>query len=217
MASRMPRKYVFPSSDYPYHISGRCINREPFRVPLPEVWSLMEDSFYVVVHHYKVRIHSFVLMSNHFHLLATAPEGNMGDAMNYFMRETSKELNRLTGRINQNYGDRNHKTLINSTHYFMNVYKYVYQNPVRAGICERVEEYRFSTLHRKLGFAQLFISTAPDTILFNSEIDWEVLEWLNARPKPYHEDEIRQALRKPIFKLRAGPEKIPSELETLLL
>src|ERR1700722_12532057 len=112
----MPRNPVpfFPQN--PYHISARCLNREWFQLPMNTVWSIMEDYLYLVAHVFDLRIHSFVLMSNHFHLLATAPRGNLSEVLLYFMRETSREITRRTYRINQTWGIRNHKTHIGNSH-----------------------------------------------------------------------------------------------------
>jgi REP element-mobilizing transposase RayT len=61
---------------------------------------------------YKAEIHAFVLMSNHFHLVVSFPENNMSEAMNYFMRETSRMISRDAGRINQTYGSRYFRSII---------------------------------------------------------------------------------------------------------
>jgi len=214
----MPRRRVPISAIHPYHINARCINREWFKIPLPAVWSLMEDYLYLVAHLYTLQIHSFVLMSNHFHWLLTAPEGNLSAALNYFMRETAREISRLSGRINQTYGSRNHKTLICSHHHFVDAYKYVYRNPVRAGICERVEDYPYSTLHGLVGRQRLAIPLCEDKLLFTPAYDEKTLLWLNKKPKEGHEEEMRKVLRRPVFELVTDRKtQKPSGLELELL
>lgn len=192
----MPRKIIPISPSDPYHISARCLNREWFKLPLASVWSLMEDYLFLTSSLYGLRIHSFVLMSNHFHLLLTAPEGNLSQALLYFMRETSREITRMSGRINQTYGNRHHKTRISDYHYFMNTYKYVYQNPVRAGICKHVEDYPFSSLNGLCGFSRLSIPLVEDTILFSPAFDESALRWLNTPPEISLLEEMRLALRR---------------------
>jgi putative transposase len=73
-------------------------------------------------------------------MIASTPNANLSAAMNHFMATTSKILNYEIGQLNQNYGDRNHNTVIRSYNHFCNVYKYVYRNPVTAGIVGQVEE-----------------------------------------------------------------------------
>lgn len=214
----MPRKLIPINPTDPYHISARCLNREWFSLPLPTVWSVMEDYLFLTSGHFGLRLHSFVLMSNHFHLLVTAPNGNLSAALLYFMRESSKEISRLSGRINQTYGIRNHKTRIGCYHYFMNSYKYVYQNPIRAGICKRAEDYPFSTLNGLCGLRKFSIPLVEDTILFSPEFDESALKWINAPPEPALQEEMRLALRRSdlIFKAsrKTGKE---SKLKEFLL
>lgn len=163
----MPRKKVPISPKDPYHITARCINRDWFLVKLPTVWDVMSDYLFLCHYLFKLNIHSFVLMPNHFHLLVTAPEGNLSQFLLYFMRETSREITRLSGRINQTYGTRNHKCLIKNYRYYMNCYKYVYQNPIRANLSSTVEAYPYSTLAGLLGLTCLTIPVAEDQLLFN--------------------------------------------------
>ncbi|PWU18041.1 MAG: hypothetical protein C5B49_07850 [Bdellovibrio sp.] len=203
----MPRKVATKCGEAPYHISARCVNREWFVLDMDTVWSIMEDYLYLISHQFNLHIHSFVLMANHFHMLLSAPDRNLSQALLYFMRETSREITRLSGRINQTYGNRNHKTYLGGYHYFMNSYKYVYRNPVRAGICRWVEEYPYSTLHGVCGLKRLIVPVAEDTILFTPEFDQTALNWLNTKSTPDHEEEIRLALRRSAFELKT-PRKL---------
>lgn len=213
---RMPRKYTSTTSTFPYHINARTVNREPFATGLDSTWSLMSDYLYLTSQAFELSIHSFVLMPNHFHLLVTAPPGNLSPALNHFMRETAREMSRLSGRSNQTYGSRNHKTVVESSHYFLNAYKYVYRNPVKAGLSGRVEEYRYSTLAGLLGFQQLVIPVVEDTILFPELFDESAIAWLNTAPDIQHEEEVRRALRKPKFAF-AKRNGMSSTLERALL
>ncbi len=210
----MPRKRVPPNAELPYHVTARCINKEWFCLPLATVWDVMSDYLYYVKHVFEVDILSFVLMHNHFHLLIRTPKAHLSEVMQCFMKETSCEITRLSGRINQTYGGRHHKCLITSYHYFMNVYKYVYRNPVRAGLCNRVEEWPYSTLSGQLGLHRMIIPLAEDTLMFTPNFDYGNLIWLNTKSRQADEEEIRKALRRPFFKLstpRSSGKK--SELE----
>jgi putative transposase len=193
----MPRKAIPPSDSSPYHVTARGLNREPFPISLHDTWALMEDYLYLTAHLYNLQIHCFVLMPNHFHLLVSTPEANIGSAMNYFMRETARETSRLSGRINQTFGARHHKTVVH--------------NP-------NVEDYAYSTIQGLLGLNQLIIPVAEDTILFPDRFDRTVLEWLNSKPKEGAEDEIRQALKHSIFSFNTSRKTgKPSLLERQLL
>ena len=132
----MPRARYNPNSDFPFHITGRCINKDWFSMPLHEVWTIMSDQLYFLHHAFEFEILSFVLMSNHFHLMVRTPKANLADGMAYFMRETSRSIIKDSERINQTYGSRYGRCLIHSNHHLMNAYKYIYHNPVKASKVE---------------------------------------------------------------------------------
>ena len=196
----MPRPKYCANAIYPYHVSARCINKEWFKVPLFEVWEIVGNNLFFISHAYKIKVHAFVLMSNHFHLLISTPEANLCEAMAYFMRESSRAIARCAGRINQTFGGRYHSSLITKESYFLNAYKYIYRNPVEAGLVPLVEDYEFSTLKGILGFSKLIIPVIEDTLLFECSNSVEShLLWLNHAPDPDHLDAVRKALRRREF------------------
>jgi putative transposase len=215
-ALEMPRKLVTLQSEFPYHVTARCINKHWFDLPIDDVWLIMEDYLFLCQKIYCLQIHSFVLMPNHFHLIVSTPEANISKAMQFFMGNTSREITRLSGRINQTYGSRHHKCLITNWHYFLNVYKYVYRNPVKAGLCKRTDEYEFSTLFNLFGNRSTSIPIVEDTVLFDDPN--QTMKWLNTKPLSRHEVEIKNALRRPVFSLaKSRITHKASELETLLM
>jgi putative transposase len=170
---------------------------------MEQVWNVMERHLYFAAHAFELRILAFVLMSNHFHLLVMALKQNLSEAMGFFLRETSRELTYSSSRINQTYGGRFFRSSIRTHHYFLNCYKYVYRNPVQAGISTDVQAYRWSTLPGLLGESHLQIPVFEDTTLF-SDIPG-TLQWLNARPKDEHWMTIEKALRRRVFTLPKDP------------
>jgi REP element-mobilizing transposase RayT len=201
----------------PYHVSSRCINREWFGLSMDQVWDLSNDHLYFVTKAYDLKVYSFVLMQNHFHLIAQAPLGNMSEAMAYFLRETSKDLTRASGRINRTWGGRFFRSRLGSYHYGLHAYKYVYQNPIRAQICQRVEQYKYSTLPGLLGLQKLKLPLEYDSILFDNDLEW-TLKWLNELPSTENNEVIRKALRKKDFQIsKVKTTKGPHSLEVDLL
>ncbi len=195
----MPRQRPIYSPDFPYHITARCHNKQWFDLPMETVWEVMSNYLFFIHEAYKVEIHAFVLMHNHFHLIIRFPENNMSEAMNYFMRETSRMLSRSAGRINQTYGSRYFRSAISKNHYYEHVYKYLYRNPVEAKLCQRVEEYPYSTLQIRLGQRKGVIPLVEDPRLEQSLES--TLSWLNAKPKEKDREEIRKGLKKSQFEL----------------
>jgi putative transposase len=207
----MPRKHPPHRTDCPYHITARTNNREWFGLDLSEVWKIFEDQLYFIHHGFGIRTHAFVLMSNHFHLLASDPEGNMSAALRWLMTETARQINRKTNTKNHLYGDRNHRTLVSNYHYYMHAYKYIYRNPIEADLCLKVEEHPYSTLRGLLGFQKLNFPVFDDLLAEDLE---GILRWLNQPVLKEDRETIRQALKKTKFELRIHPtSRAPSRLE----
>ena len=186
--------------EFPYHLSARSNGRDWFSIELETVWLIMSNYLYFIHHAYGVRIHSFVLMNNHFHLIASFPNGNLSEALNYFIRETSRSIGVDSNRINHVFGTRTFRSCISSTRYFEHAYKYVYRNPVEAGLCERVEQYPFSTIQGLFGLAHSTIPIEEDTLMFDQPSEVNLL-WLNTAPDEESRQTIRKALRAPEFHL----------------
>ncbi|MBO9667758.1 MAG: transposase [Bdellovibrio sp.] len=145
----MPRKILILTDEAPYHITNRSNNKENFYLEMPFLWTIFMDCLEQLKIQFHCQIHSFVLMSNHYHLVISTPRRNIGEAMKYLHREVARKSNRETGRINHFFGGRYKWSLIDREDYYWNCIKYVFRNPVRAGICKNVSEYRFSSLNTK--------------------------------------------------------------------
>jgi hypothetical protein len=151
-------------------------------------------------------------MPNHFHLIASTPLANLDKCMNYFMSHTSKIINNEAKRINQLHGGRHFKSLITSLHYAHHVYKYVYRNPVKAKLCQKVEEYPFSSIRMFLGLNGFQLPLEADEMLMN-DID-DTLKWLNETPDDDEWTQIRRGLKHAEFYLPVDKiSRKPSRLE----
>jgi REP element-mobilizing transposase RayT len=92
------------------------------------------------------RLSSWVVMPNHVHILATRFEDDtLADIMQSFKSITSHKANRFLGRSGQfwmpDYFDR---YIRNAKHYQKTV-EYIENNPVKARLCARPADYRFSS------------------------------------------------------------------------
>ncbi len=93
-----------------------------------------------------VAIHSYVLMSNHVHLLVT-PENS--EACGRMMQSLGRQYVRLFNDRYQRTGTlwegRFKSTLVDTDAYFFTVTRYIELNPVRAGIVAQPGAYRWSS------------------------------------------------------------------------
>jgi putative transposase len=198
----MAKKKLRVSKKFPYHLYARSNNRDWFYLPSKQIWKICLEELSNVSLLYGFKVHAFVLMSNHFHLIASTPEGNLGEVMNYFMREVSRAVNRKAGRINHVFGGPYKPSLIENPHYYFNVYKYVYQNPIRAEICSTVWDYPFSTIatsYEQKSNPLLFPSFFETHFLLQRSLRWQ--EWIGNRMDKETNNLLRKGLKKNEFSL----------------
>ena len=206
----MPRKNLIRTGVFPYHVCARSNNREWFYAPLAKVWETFEEYLCKIQDVHGVDIHAFVLMSNHFHLLISTPQSNLDSAMLYLMREVCRSINRSSNRINHLFGGPYKWSVIYSAFKYDHALKYVYRNPVKAQLCQFVEDYPYSSL--KKGAFKVSQSTLATLRAGLPEIDR--LRWLNEPYSPEEDDCVRRALRRREFKITPvnGRKNLPFEL-----
>ena len=171
----MPRKNLIRSSHLPYHVTSRANNQKWFSLPMDQVWDICLKCIKEAHEKHKVEIISFVLMSNHYHLIVRTPEANLDQFMYEFNKRLAFRLKDTTDNINHLLGGRYKWCLIQSQKYFANCYRYVYQNPRRALITDRCEHYPYSTLHF-IVYNKDFVVPIFDQMGFKDPFN---LNWLN--------------------------------------
>lgn len=189
----MPRPLLIKSDSHPYHITSRCNNKEFFPLPLDLVWPIMLKHLKRCQVEKSLAIHAFVLMGNHFHLLCHTPLSNIDECMHSFLRSVSIEINRLAQKQNHLWSGRYRWSLINSQRHYYQVYRYIYQNPIRAKIVTNVQDYPWTTLGKLLPFP--IHSNVPMT--FCGE-EGELI-WLNEKYEEEDLNLIKLGLRKHQF------------------
>ena len=198
----MPRKPTVRSNSDFYHVTGRSNNKDFWYLPTVDVWEILCKELELLKSEFNLIILSFVVMDNHFHLLMKTPEEDIDRVMYFFMKKTTLTMQKRSGRINKIYGGRYKGSVIKSDSYLLNVYKYIYRNPVKGGICEKAESYPYSTLYYK----QLKEPELPFQMDdFSSHIDFykfdmsDELKWINQTFTKEESESIQCGLRKSVF------------------
>lgn len=142
----MPRRKLIRQNKYPYHAYIRTSNKSWFDIPLYEVWEICYNSLLIAHEIVPVEIHVFVLMSNHYHLILSTPDSNIDKFMEYFNKTLSNRIKRYSGAENHKFANRYKWTIIDSKAYLFNIYRYLYQNPVRANLCKKCLDYPYTSL-----------------------------------------------------------------------
>src|SRR4051794_11782898 len=94
----------------------------------------------------RYRMHSWVVMPNHVHLLFTPREGySLKQIMHTIKSYTSSEANKLLGRSGSFWMREYFDRFVRNERHFNNAVRYVEQNPVKAGLCRKAEEWQWSS------------------------------------------------------------------------
>ncbi len=198
----MPRKKLIRTNDYYYHITTRTNNKEWFALPLEEVWSICSYALRKAHSKTPVDISQFVLMANHYHLLVRTKNNDIDKFMFWLNREIGTIIRNKTNRINRVFATGYKWTLVTHPKYFKNVFKYIYQNPMRAGIVKRCEHYPYSSKYYIYKDLEIPFSFTPINHLETS------LDFLNEMYTPHQNQVIRLGLSRTKYnesRLRSTP------------
>lgn len=143
----MPRLPRFQLPGVPQHVIQRGNNRSNcFFEQADYIFYL--DSLREAADRYGCRIHAYVLMTNHVHLLVTPC---FEDAVSAMMQSAGvryvKYVNRVHRRTGGLWEGRYKASLIESEEYLLVCYRYIELNPVRAMMVMHPAEYPWSSYH----------------------------------------------------------------------
>ncbi|WP_372660904.1 transposase [Hydrogenophaga sp.] len=149
--ARLPRLTV---PGYPHHVVQRGNNRQA-------IFASDEDRRYLLAllieyaTRFQVAVHAYVLMDNHFHLLAT-PETAEGlpQMMQGVGRRYVRYFNDKQGRSGTLWEGRYRSTLIETDRYLLACMVYIDLNPVRAGLVQAARDFPWSSHGHYVGLGQ---------------------------------------------------------------
>ena len=141
----MPRKARFYAPGIPCHIVQRGNNRQACFFS-NEDYALYINILTEALEAYSVKLHAFVLMTNHVHLLMTPSchEG-ISKVMQSTGRKYVRYINGLHNRTGTLWEGRHKASLIDSTNYLLSCQRYIELNPVRANMVMLPGDYRWSS------------------------------------------------------------------------
>lgn len=152
--ARLPRLTV---PGYPHHLIQRGNNRQAIFASTADYETLLgmlaENAL-----RFEVELHAYVLMSNHFHLLATpTTQSGLPLMMQSVGRQYVRYFNQRQGRSGTLWEGRYRSTLIQADRYLLACMVYMDLNPVRAAIAGAAGDYPWSShahysgrLHQKI-------------------------------------------------------------------
>jgi len=157
-----PRREQFAGAIY--HLMARGVRGEPLftdhREP-PHFLRLLSQT----CARYDWLLYAYCLMGNHYHLLATTRKPTLSRGMQWLNSRYAESLNIRHGHQGHAFFRRFHAVLIESEAQLADVARYVLLNPVRAHLCERPGDWRWSSYRATMGEAQQPAFLASDWLL----------------------------------------------------
>jgi putative transposase len=130
---------------YPHHVIQRGNNRQAIFFGTQDYKFLLE-LLYEHAKRFAVALHAYVLMSNHFHLLATPDEqDSLPKMMQAVGRTYVRYFNDAHTRSGTLWEGRYKSTLIQTDRYLLACMAYIDLNPVRAGMVPAAQDYPWSS------------------------------------------------------------------------
>lgn len=129
----------------PFHVIQRGNNRS--------VCFYAEEDYQYYLHHLgrlaekqQVKIHAYVLMTNHVHLLMTGEKlDSLSNLMKHLGQCYVQYINRTYRRSGTLWEGRFKSCLIDADEYLLQCQRYIELNPVRAGMMDHPADYRWSS------------------------------------------------------------------------
>jgi len=119
-----------------YHVTNRGNERKPIfkdDTDRLQFLKILSESMST----YNIRLYSFVLMTNHYHLQVETPLGNLSECMRHFNITYTSFFNRRHKRVGHLYQGRYKSILVDKDAYFAMVSRYIHLNPVKVGAIKR--------------------------------------------------------------------------------
>lgn len=134
-----------------YHVTARGNERKPI------YWDSRDRQHFVELlaelrERYGVRVHAYVLMDNHFHLLLETPDGNLSQAMQWLNVSYTVWFNRRHERDGHLFQGRFKAVVVQDDAGWQEVARYVHLNPVRVAELRLDKQQRIAS-RRGLGEA----------------------------------------------------------------
>jgi REP element-mobilizing transposase RayT len=145
-AGKYQKNYFFRERrEFPgawYHVMNRSRRRE-------RVYGCDADYLGFVVllqeaaHLWNAKIGAFCLMTNRYHLLIHTPLGNLSRCMRHINGVYTQRYNKAHGLDGQLFRGRFKAIVVDGDSYLLQLVRYTHINPVRAGIADRPDLYRW--------------------------------------------------------------------------
>jgi putative transposase len=120
------------------------------------------------------RVHAYVLMGNHYHLMVETPEPTLSRGMRHLNGVYSQAFNRRHDRVGHLFQGRFKAILVERESHLLELIRYVVMNPVRAGFVRSPRNWKWSSFRATAG-----LTSGPLWL----ESGWTLEQFEPSRPK----------------------------------
>lgn len=204
----MPRVARIVVPGYPHHVTQRGNRRQRIFFDAADY-----QSYLCLLNEMRVTagvdVWAYCLMPNHVHLVVVPQrKQSLAKLFGVAHHRHALRINSAQGWQGHLWQERYHSSVLDESHLFAAV-RYIELNPVRAGLCTRAEDWRWSSVHAHLKDARDdLVNTAP---MRERILDW--CDYLNEEDAPDVLNSLRAHTRtgRP-----AGDENFIRQLEALM-
>lgn len=200
----MPRHSRQLADSAVYHVMARGVNRDAIFLE-DEDYERYLYALQLTKQVSNCAVLAYCLMPNHVHLVLRTVDEPVGVVMKRLGVRYAGWFNRKYGRVGHLFQDRFRSRPVESDAYLFTLVRYVWENPVQAGLAARAEDYRWSS-RRLLGRkSSLVDGTALESLMLDgglTEIAAGHLrasaepDLLQARPPRHTPDEVVELLQR---------------------
>lgn len=198
----MPRKARKKSESGIYHIMLRGINQQ-------QIFEDEEDNnrFFETLSKYKKQcgyeIYAYCFMGNHIHLLLKEGKEDLTLVIKRIAGSYVYWYNWKYQRSGHLFQDRFKSEPVENDEYFLMVMRYIHQNPIKAGICKNVDEYKYSSYNEYVENSSIIdkdfcfsIIDKEQFVEFNQEINNDICLDINNNKQRLTDAEAIKKMRK---------------------
>ncbi len=146
----MPRGPRFIFQNAFYHVFNRGINKQDIFLT-DEDYEFFLRKLYALKQKYDHSIYALCLMPNHFHISLHARKTPISKIMSSLATSYSMYFNRKYHHLGPVFQNRFKSILIENDSYFLELSRYIYLNPVKAGLAQDPTIYKYTSLREALG------------------------------------------------------------------
>ena len=117
------------------------------------------------VRRYRWRLFAYCLMTNHYHLVLDTPGANLSEGMQWLKGRHAQWFNWRHAYEGHVFYRRFRSPLIESDWHFLEAIRYVLLNPVRAGLCQRAGDWKWSSYRATTSDEASPVELALDSVL----------------------------------------------------